>query len=674
MMIPRYYGANTATSIGSIADSQSSLAVNHHHHSQNQFNFNLINPLLYATQITETVKQVDLLHNIQKGTYLTSFHNHQVHHQQPVHSQQAAPSHSNYFPETGTYLAQSHLDQQTSLPVNTLANGHSHSLQMKLDNNYHQASISVSSISNSSTLENKKQQLEQDHSETKKTNAKVSNVLNEIDTLNNLCNNNSKSSANTNRNDPYESFVQCHDTLTCGSRLNSNQMLDLNIDVESDIDIDNIIDNDEDNIDAAQEEDEEYSDDCSMSEESSKTNSHRQKEKNKVNKHQNGKCSSKKTSTVKPPFSYIALITMAILQSPEKKLTLSGICEFIKNRFSFYREKYPMWQNSIRHNLSLNDCFVKIPREPGNPGKGNYWTLDPASEDMFENGSFLRRRKRYKRQQLDLLQAAYACPIGAFGASTVHDPYRQHAFAAAAAALFNGTRTNHAFNSYRTLLNSTVVSAPISFPGSTMSMGVFGDNASIITPIQPTSLAANTMANSSTNVGVTKENIPNQLPFSMCSSSNSSSCALDDSVSPSGTLTPVSMSNSPCSPSSKLELNSEQTNKTIANSKCYPTKFTIDDIIGNDIHHINDKPKKRAKLNINENENYKESNENNKIDVSACNFLSQLASKHLPNGQVNGHEQKSAIYPSPVSSNSSPSPNRLEMVLSSPKSSVNYEK
>ncbi|KAF5923688.1 hypothetical protein HPG69_011086 [Diceros bicornis minor] len=57
-----------------------------------------------------------------------------------------------------------------------------------------------------------------------------------------------------------------------------------------------------------------------------------------------------------------------------------------------------------------------IPREPGNPGKGNYWTLDPQSEDMFDNGSFLRRRKRFKRHQQEHLREQTALMMQSFGA------------------------------------------------------------------------------------------------------------------------------------------------------------------------------------------------------------------------------------------------------------------
>ncbi|KAM9817398.1 forkhead box protein F1 [Neosynchiropus ocellatus] len=100
----------------------------------------------------------------------------------------------------------------------------------------------------------------------------------------------------------------------------------------------------------------------------------------------------------KPPYSYIALIVMAIQSSPTKRLTLSEIYQFLQSRFPFFRGSYQGWKNSVRHNLSLNECFIKLPKGLGRPGKGHYWTIDPASEFMFEEGSFRRRPRGFRRK------------------------------------------------------------------------------------------------------------------------------------------------------------------------------------------------------------------------------------------------------------------------------------
>lgn len=95
---------------------------------------------------------------------------------------------------------------------------------------------------------------------------------------------------------------------------------------------------------------------------------------------------------VKPPYSYATLICMAMHASKKSKITLSAIYSWITENFCYYRHADPTWQNSIRHNLSLNKCFIKVPRQKDEPGKGGFWKIDPQYAERLMSGAYKKRR------------------------------------------------------------------------------------------------------------------------------------------------------------------------------------------------------------------------------------------------------------------------------------------
>ena len=103
--------------------------------------------------------------------------------------------------------------------------------------------------------------------------------------------------------------------------------------------------------------------------------------------------------------SYAGLIGQAIKSSSDMRLSLAEIYAWISTTYPFFERGDRGWQNSIRHNLSLNKSFIKIEREANMPGKGGWWGIKSGHEERFQNGLY-----NAAAQKLDNVKKQQAVP------------------------------------------------------------------------------------------------------------------------------------------------------------------------------------------------------------------------------------------------------------------------
>lgn len=97
-------------------------------------------------------------------------------------------------------------------------------------------------------------------------------------------------------------------------------------------------------------------------------------------------------SKEKPPESYVNLIAKAILSTNDQKMMLTDIYDYIFKTYPFFQTTTCSWKNSVRHNLTVHECFMKHSRTPN--GRGFYWAIHPACLDDFQKGVYDRRQAR----------------------------------------------------------------------------------------------------------------------------------------------------------------------------------------------------------------------------------------------------------------------------------------
>ncbi|XP_006813036.1 uncharacterized protein LOC100328990 isoform X2 [Saccoglossus kowalevskii] len=82
----------------------------------------------------------------------------------------------------------------------------------------------------------------------------------------------------------------------------------------------------------------------------------------------------------RPSYSYMSMIQFAINSKPDKKMTLQEIYHWVESTFPYFQSAKPGWKNSIRHNLSLHDVFVR--EKPEVNGKSSFWKLKEEEKQI----------------------------------------------------------------------------------------------------------------------------------------------------------------------------------------------------------------------------------------------------------------------------------------------------
>jgi hypothetical protein len=95
---------------------------------------------------------------------------------------------------------------------------------------------------------------------------------------------------------------------------------------------------------------------------------------------------------LRPTATFATIIHRALTYLPRGRGTLGEVCNWVAGEWEFFRLSVDSgWQNSIRHNLSLNKAFLKVPRIPEDDpeSKGSVWIIDPQ-----EGPAFAERQKK----------------------------------------------------------------------------------------------------------------------------------------------------------------------------------------------------------------------------------------------------------------------------------------